>query len=166
MLINPYIFGTTPPPAGTEFITSVTLSTLRSDFGGCVGFVFTVGASPITVSELGRWVVSGNSQSHDLYLVNSAGAVLGTVNVNMAGATPGTFKYGTLSSPVVLSSATQYGIMSKEENGLDQWYDISPVTNDPAGNTVLAAYQLGVGLPITTFLSDVIYVPTNFKFSL
>jgi hypothetical protein len=53
----------------TAFVTGQTLGSLRNDFSNWVGFRFTVGSSNITVGELGRWVVSGNSGTHAVKLV-------------------------------------------------------------------------------------------------
>src|SRR6266571_8320312 len=50
-------------------VTGVTTNGfLRNDASAWVGFQFTVGGVPITVSSLGRWVVSGNSGTHTVQL--------------------------------------------------------------------------------------------------
>jgi hypothetical protein len=51
---------------GTSFVTNQTLGTLRNNFTGNVGYKFTVGTSPVTVTQFGRWVVAGNSGAHTL----------------------------------------------------------------------------------------------------
>jgi hypothetical protein len=52
------------------FVTGVDLGQLRSD-GGLVGMQFTVGASPITVTALGRMCAPGNSRVHALRLLDA-----------------------------------------------------------------------------------------------
>jgi len=65
-------FGVGPAASGqTAFVTSVlTLDTLRNDFNGWLGLRFTVGPSPITITDLGRFCISGNGGTHTLKLVN------------------------------------------------------------------------------------------------
>lgn len=53
----------------TAFVDSTTLGTARNDFSGWVGFKVTIGAHPITVTSLGRWVASGNTQAHTVKIV-------------------------------------------------------------------------------------------------
>jgi cellulose 1,4-beta-cellobiosidase len=117
----------------TLFITGQTLGTLRSDVTGWLGGRFTVGASAISVKQLGRWVVSGNSQTHTLKLVNvSTGVDVpgGSVTVTTAGAPAGAFVYASLASPVTLTANTLYYIVSQETAAGDQWYGAdSTVTN-------------------------------------
>ncbi len=50
----------------TTFVTGVTLSSLRNNFSGWIGFRFAVGGAPITVTQLGRWVVNGNNGNHTI----------------------------------------------------------------------------------------------------
>src|SRR5438477_4185208 len=90
-----------------------------------VGFQFTVGAVPMTVSSLGRWVVSGNSGSHTVQLFNADGTAIsgGSVTVNTAGQPAGQFAYTPLANPVTLSANTTYVLMSQETVSGDQWYD-------------------------------------------
>jgi hypothetical protein len=47
--------------SGTQaaFVTGATLGSLRNDFDGWLGTKFTVGASPLSVTALGRYVISG-----------------------------------------------------------------------------------------------------------
>jgi hypothetical protein len=82
-----------PPTA--NFVTSVTPGTiLRNDIGGAVGVQITVGAQPITVTALGRYVVAGNSQKHTMTIVDvfATDHVLGTAIVDTSTGTPGKFR--------------------------------------------------------------------------
>lgn len=105
-----------------EFVISQTAGTPSSSFSGGVGYQFIVGASPITVTQLGRWVVAGNNLTHLMTLVNNLGTTLASVVVDTAGATSNTYLYGSI-SPYVLSAGGTYAILSNELSGGDQWLD-------------------------------------------
>jgi len=125
----PVSFTTIPTPTNTPFVTGQTLSgTIRNNYAGSLGFKFTVGSSPMTVSQLGRWVIAGNTGTHTVELVRASdNAVLGSVSVNTAGATPGAFAYTALGTPVALAANTAYYVASSETTGGDQWYDQSTI---------------------------------------
>jgi fibronectin type 3 domain-containing protein len=126
----------TPTPTGTNMVQSVSLGTASQWFPGWLGMEFTTGSSAVSVSQLGRWVVAGNSQSHTLELVDAAtGSVLASTTLNMAGQTTGQFAYASLSSPVTLAANHTYYLVSMENSGGDAWYD-----ND----TVVTATNLGI----------------------
>ena len=100
------------------------LGKLHNNFTGFVGMKFTTGTSTIPVTQLGRWVVSGDTQSHTLNLINAVtGELVATTVVNAVGATPGAFAYGRLFYPVTLAANAAYYLVSQEINGGDQWYD-------------------------------------------
>jgi len=124
------VSGRRPQSAAVALITNYVPTTLRNDITGHVGLTFTTVAA-ITISELGRWVVSGNSQSHTISLVKwSDKSVVASAVVATAGATPGQFLYAAC-TPVTLLAATYYAIVSTETSGGDQWYNAS------AGNQVV-----------------------------
>jgi RHS repeat-associated protein len=83
--------------------------------------------------QLGRWVASGNTQSHTVKLVDaSTGTDLpgGSVSVNTSGATAGQYLYASLATPLPLAADSSYFLMSAEVYGTDQWYqDNSTVTS-------------------------------------
>lgn len=109
----------------------------RNNFTGTVGFQFTVGASNLNVTQLGRWVVSGNSLTHDITIYDVAAAtVIGTVTVNTSGAPAAAYLYGNLSSAVTLVAGKSYGIESSEVNGGDLWFENAAVTNDAVMGTI------------------------------
>jgi O-glycosyl hydrolase len=104
----------TPTP-NTQYVLAQSLGTIRNDFTGWVGLQFTVGYTPITVTDLGRWIVSGNSGAHTLKLVTaSSGADVpgGSVSLNTSGQTAGAYAYATLSGGVTLSANTAYYVVS------------------------------------------------------
>jgi hypothetical protein len=127
----------------TPLVTSQdTASTLRNDTTGEVGFQFTVVGSNITVTSLGRWVVSGNSGTHLLVLRSGdCSTLIASVTVNTSGATPGQYLYGSI-TPVTLTAGTSYRLMSTELNTGDQWYSNGPFTTTSAANTESAAYNV------------------------
>ena len=89
---------------------------------------FTVGASPVAVYELGRWVGAGNSQTHTVYLVDTNKNYVTSVDVNTSGAAAGQYVYGQLPFPVVLSASTTYYLISTENSGGDTLYTNTTVT--------------------------------------
>jgi hypothetical protein len=72
-----------------------------------------VGATPITVTQLGRLYVSGGG-THTLKLVlASTGQDVpgGSVSLSILGGTPGQFQYASLASPVTLAANTAYYVL-------------------------------------------------------
>jgi hypothetical protein len=125
-------------PGDTALVTSFTPSALRNDFGGWVGMRLQGGASDISVTGLGRWVVSGNSQAHPVRLVlASTGADVATATVATSGQPAGAFAFTDLSSPVTLLANTTYYLLTQEFAGGDSWYDYNTatVTTSAGSNT-------------------------------
>jgi len=98
---------------------------VRNNFSGWVGFKFTTGPAPVRVTELGRWVLPGNSRDHNVKLVDSTGANVanGQTTVVTAGAVPHQFAYGTLATPVTLAASSTYYLVTEELNTGDTFYD-------------------------------------------
>src|SRR5204863_10117071 len=120
------------------FLTGYALNgpPLRNDFTGFVGMQFTVGASALNVSALGRIFITGNSGTHTVKLVQAATGTDvpgGSVSVSMAGGVAGQFKYIALGSPVTLQANTAYYLVCQETSGADQWYDTGGVSSTTAG---------------------------------
>ncbi len=162
--------GFTYYPAPTAFVTGQTLSaTTRNNYTGQLGMKFTVGANPLVIAELGRWVVSGNSGSHTLKLVDAATNLDvpgGSVVVNTAGAPVG-FKYGTLSSPVTLAAGASYYLVSSETSGGDLWYDNGSIltTTGTAVATITGhAYGYGTNSYIGFNSPNASYGPLDFRY--
>lgn len=161
------------PPGGISLVSGVSpLGTRRNDWSGFVGFQFVVGASPITVTHLGRWVLGGNTGSHLLRLFDSTGTPLATgyASVNTAGALSGDFLYAPIQAPVTLSAGATYVLMSQEIVGGDLWCDygstslsLNPGANSPhaayASNTYPPYYGAGGG-------SGLSYGPVSLRYSL
>lgn len=146
--------------SGTSWVTGQTLGTPSTGAFG-VGARFTIGASPVTVTCLGRWVISGNSQTHVIRIRNNAGTDLGSVTVDCSGATPGEYVYAALSPPVVLAASTQYWIYSDEGAG-DQWYFGGTTASVTAVATLTgSAYWDGANNAVTNGEN---YGPVSFKY--
>lgn len=129
VIINPYRYA--PGGGGGIAITGQSLGTLANSQNWYAGFRFTVGASNITVTHLGRWIVSGNSQNKALLLVPGAGgSPLAFVSLNRSGQPAAAYAYVAISS-VVLTAGQSYLVASEETSGGDQWYsDDTTVVSD------------------------------------
>jgi hypothetical protein len=131
----------------TPIVTGQSLGSTRNNSSLCLGFEFTAPSSnPPTVTALGRWVVSGNSGSHTLYLgkyVGTTWTTVATVSVNTSGATAATYLYGSV-TPVTLLTSTNYGLFSCELNTGDSFYDAVGTTvtiNSAFGASETGAYE-------------------------
>lgn len=155
--------------SGTSFVTGTTLSTLRSDITGFLGMRFQVGASPVTVTSLGRIFAPGNTATHVVKLVNAATGVDvpgGSVSINMAGGTAGQFKYGTLAAPVVLSAGAAYYLASEETSGGDQWHTWNTTVVTTAVASVTSGIKnVGGGGWVVQGAAGQTFVPVNFRYS-
>lgn len=150
-----------------DFITGQTLGALRNNYGDSLGFKFTVGAAPITVSHLARWVVSGNSAAHTVGIwSNPTGSPLDSVSVPTSGEPVG-FKYVALGTPLVLAASTTYWIGSAEVSSGDQWYDTdTTVTHTAVASVVGSVYRAGVAGWQDASAGDFTFVLVNFKYTL
>lgn len=155
----------------SNFVTSATLSTsaLRNNFSGWLGMKITTGSSPVVVRELGRWVLSGNTGTHTVKMVNAAtntdvpGA---SAVVNTAGASVG-YAYAPLAVPVVLAASTAYYVVSQEVNGGDQWYEgNNTLTYATTVATVNQSVYSSNGTSYTTaYSANNSYIPVGFRYS-
>lgn len=162
--------GFTYYPPALNFVSGQTLSTtIRNNHQGWLGMKLTVGATPITIHELGRWVISGNSATHTVKLVDATTSVDlpgGSVAIATAGAAAG-FKYVALANPVTLAANTSYYLISQETSGGDQWYDgNSTLTYATSVATINQTVYSGNTPPYTLGGSaNNCYVPVAFKYS-
>jgi hypothetical protein len=134
--------------AGSGLLTGGPTSNpaLRNNYGNFVGMEFTVGNTALSVGQLGRMCVAGNTGSHSVKLVNAAtGTDLpgGAVTVNMAGCTAGQYQYAPLAVSLTLSANTSYYLASLEVNGGDQWYDAGTITPANVATVPNAVYFNG-----------------------
>jgi hypothetical protein len=153
----------------TAYVTGKTLGSLRNNYTGFVGMKLTVGSNPLTVSALARHVVSGNTGSHLVKLVNAADGndvPGGSVTIATSGAPTGQFKYANLSSPVTLAPGVTYYVVSQETNGGDSWYYFdTTVTTTAVATEVSGIYGPGSSwYPLGT--ASHTYGPVDFKYSI
>lgn len=128
--------------AQTGLVVETTPGSLRNDFSGYVGLRFKVGASPLTITELGRFVVAGNAGSHLVKLVTAsdgADVAGGSVAVTTSGATAAQYCYAPLAAPVTLRADTEYLLVTLETQGGDQWHDWDTMVTGSSAATILSA---------------------------
>jgi len=159
----------TPPPVQNNFITGKNLGSIRNDFSGWVGMKITVGSSDITVNSLGRMVAPGNSQVHNLKIVQAANGIDvagGNTAVAAQGASAGSFVYSSLTPTIVLSANTSYYILSQETAGGDQWYDANTVVQTTSAAALNSAAYSWNGAYITQGSPNNEYVPVDFGYTI
>jgi len=134
---------------GMPFVVSYEPGRLVSGgYSGWIGMQFTVGAAPISVTDLGRLSLAGNSRKHTLQLLiaSTAQQVPGaSVEISMKGSSPGNFVFGTLAKPVPLRPGETYLLVSSESvsnNVGDYFYDERSRVDTAAGVHVEHAVYL------------------------
>ncbi len=136
---NTLLVSITPPvPFNTS--SSPTGATADSSGGGnyYMGMKFTVGASNITVTSLGRLKIAGNSGTHNMIIASSSGTTLATVDVSVASGTDGQYVYVPLTAPVTLTAGTSYFLVSLE--AADTFYRSFTIVST-AGSAINQAYR-------------------------
>lgn len=125
-----------------NLITTQTLGTVRSDVAGPRGMKITVGGTALSVTALGRWIVSGNAGTHLLKLTDAttlADLAGGSVTLNTVGQTAGAYAFANLAAPVTLAAGSSYYLTSTEAAGGDQWYSFDTTVTPTAAATIPAA---------------------------
>jgi hypothetical protein len=156
-------------PASTSWITSSPATGTRNDQSLALGCLFAVGGASITVTHLGRWVVSGNSATHRVAITSispNPPTVLADATIVTSGATAGAFAYAALGTPVVLSASTSYRIYSNETSGADYFYSIGTFTVTGVAtvtNGCFSTNQSTFNDPSESTAGK-IFVPCNFKY--
>jgi hypothetical protein len=129
----------TAPGATQAFITnSANGSQNTGNYGNNTpaGMWFTVGSSNISVTAIGRWIISGNNQSHTLALYDAAVSTASDQHRDLAQVgspvvlnasngsntttgtiVPNAFNYVNLPVPVVLAAGRSYFLTSTESQG-------------------------------------------------
>jgi len=154
----------------TPFVLSSTAGdALLNNLTWLAGFRFVnVSGEPVVVTHLGRRMISGNSQTHDLSIYSNATPPiqLGTVTIDCAGGTPGEFIYGELSSPVTINPSEVAFFVSQETSGGDRWQS--------NGGTILTTTNIGTISSGWVVVGDAAYnggdagrsnVPVSFQYS-
>ncbi|MDZ4289388.1 MAG: DNRLRE domain-containing protein, partial [Prosthecobacter sp.] len=157
-------------PPVQNFFTSQSLSTtIRNNSDSRLGMKFTIGDNPVVIRELGRWVISGNTGTHTIKLVDAAtdaDVPGGSVSIATAGAPVG-IKYVALTAPITLAANTAYYLVSQETNGGDQWYEgnTSLTYNSTVVTVNNAVYSSGTTY-VAAYSANNCYVPLSFRYSL
>lgn len=140
-----------PAPHHEGLIASLIGGTTRNDYLSWVGIYFTVGSRDILVTDLGRWILPGNSQAHDLILFEPDPAMLrysdkgaepqtertvgeisppvhmpvrGTARLETSGKPANAFAFAQLDgAPVRLQAGASYVVGSYEYAGGDLWLE-------------------------------------------
>jgi hypothetical protein len=164
--VNQPVTSTPSVPLLTGYSQSA--NQLRNDFGGWVGMQFTVGASPLNATSLGRICVSGNSSIHIVKLVSApawTNVPGGSVSVNMSGCTPGQFQYANLTNPLTLQAGASYYLASQESAGGDRWFDWGVVFATTVAIVNNPVYSYDGSSWISPILPNMSYGPLNLKYS-
>jgi len=150
ILLGPAYQVRIPGPGGasvalTEWTVSESGGTTNlNNFTGCLGGRITIAGSPVVIKTLGRYMVSGNTGTHGLYIYDTFGStVLASTSVNMTGGTPGTFVYGSI-TPFTASASTAYQLFSNELSGGDTRLD-KPTATVTAVATVTQGFFQSAG---------------------
>jgi hypothetical protein len=112
-------------PGLTRFVTQVNLGGTSNIVNGFGGMAVRIGANPVSVKALGRAYAPGNSGVHTVKIIDGATSTdipNASVAVAMTPATPGTFHYSLLPSPVTLMPGQLYYIVSQEMAGGDAFH--------------------------------------------
>lgn len=130
--------------SSASWITGATgIFTFHSDT--CAGTKFTVAGSNITVTDLGRYVVAGNTQTHVIRLFeHSTLGVLASCTLDTAGATPDTPVYCAI-TPTVLTAGGTYYVASAETVSGDDYHHNSgwAITTTAVATPVVGIYTGG-----------------------
>lgn len=149
-----------------KWITSITVGTARNNFTGVTGATVVIGSKPITIKSLARWVISGNTLSHNLYFVRQSDQNIMCSAVINTSSLPVGFNYITVPDTILASGITYY-LLSSETNGGDQWYDLNTaITTTSVASCTNNAYS--TSLPGTFFQNSSAnhpFVPLDFTYT-
>lgn len=141
----------TSTPLGGWLLQPGSVST-RNDVTGAVGGQFTTGPFPLVVTGLGRYVQSGNTGTHTLYIVNAAGnTVLASCTADTNGVTAGLI--APCITSLTLAASTTYYLLSSETNTGDTWLNqIPPATYSFVATPTISSFTTSI--PPTSGLSN------------
>jgi hypothetical protein len=151
-----------PPPPPRSQIVAYTIDpnsppTIRNDFSGWVGMEI-VPAADQTLLSLGRWCLLGNSQAHQVKVVDAstsmdvAGAI---VTIPLVNRPENTFVFVDLPSPVMLAASQMYYILSQEQSGGDDFLDFGiTVTPSPDFQVPIAIFGDPTASPPTPYTTE------------
>ena len=111
----------------------------------------TIGASNLSVTSLGRWIIAGNSQSHVVKIVDAKtgyGVPGGAATINAAGQPTGKFAYTALAQPITLLAGSSYYLVSYETDGGDAVLNYDTVIAHTAVASVLGGVYANASTPL------------------
>jgi hypothetical protein len=157
-----------PAPSSTNFVTTYTPPGSTTSLVGMFGFRFTTNQA-ITVKELCRWKLAGNTQTHTVKIVrNSDNAEMATADVDLSAGSAGGFVCQSI-TPVSLPSGGVYNIASAETAGGDPYYDALAAGTGTVTTAVATINGAASSSSWTFFGLDFsgnwLYVPVSFKYS-
>ncbi|MFA7345436.1 MAG: family 16 glycosylhydrolase [Terrimicrobiaceae bacterium] len=127
--------------AGTPMITLVAPGAQTNTNGywqwyGWTGMKFTVGSSPVTVSQLGRYALATNTQTHQVRILDAAtGADVAKATVNCAGQSG--FVYANIiGGAVTLQANKAYYLLTDNNSGGDMFFDTNTTVSTTGGITI------------------------------
>jgi hypothetical protein len=119
------------PPQELPFVDSRVLGTPRTNFTGWAGMAIRVGDKPLTVTQLGRIMLTTTIAEHQVKLVEPAGdggVDLGTVTIPIGTTSDSDsilgFAHATLEPAVVLNANSEYYVVSHEAAGGDVFHEV------------------------------------------
>lgn len=165
------LFTRTVSPSGDPETLEAVLPTYgaitpRNDVSYYVGFSFTVGAAPVTVTHVGVHNHAGNTQTHEVCIVDSSGNILATADVDATLGVDDEMQYVELASPLVLSAATVYGCHAEQFAAGDYWGNAMAITTTADIDPTTATFQTTSGGAISTNTADFAFGPTSFRYHL
>ena len=133
--------------------------TIRSDFTGQAGLAFTTGASPVTVTALGRADLPADTQPHtvSLYQASSGTLIASAAVATGTAARPDSLglTYQALPAPVTLAAKTSYVLVSSETSGGDPFFDADTAVGLAPGFTgAEPAWRSGTSGAFTVYPAD------------
>ena len=148
---------------GQPLVTSQALGTQRNNYGDSVGCGFTVGSASVTVSALGRWVVSGSSGSHLLFIADATGATIATATIHTSGLSAGYHYINIDQGYTTLQGDSFYYLQSVEAISGDFWYDVNTIPTIDSHFVYAGAFSRSGGV-LTLSNTTGIFGPVNLLF--
>ena len=158
-------------PAHAQAFSFTGVST-TSDANATIGETFTVGATAISVTDLGVWdkFPDGLADAHPVTIWNAGGTSVASATVpsGTTGALIGEYRYTSLPSPVTLSANTTYIITAyypTSNDGLPAFTSTSNITSATGVSYGAARGRLDNAFPTADFFNRPEYVNANFVFT-
>jgi hypothetical protein len=161
-------FTTVNAPATYPLITSYTQSSFTRNNATVVvgGFWTNDTGGNVYITHIGRWVVSGNNQSHNLYITDTSGQSLGAVTLNTSGLDSGMFHYVQLGSEITVNNNGVVAILSSEREGFDMWWEFGGSLTLAIGKAGKSCYTFESSPPfsLADFVATEWWGPPTFRY--